>query len=88
MTNAGQNLRGGSGGIPLTLLGLALPYIPSMSRPDNCFDNAAMESFWSGLKRELVYRCKFATHAAGTHRLSTQSGQGHRPFAIRFCRAT
>ena len=37
--------------------------IPSMSRPGNCYDNAAMESFWSSLKRELVHRCQFATHA-------------------------
>ena len=38
--------------------------LPSMSRPGNCYDNAAMESFWSSLKRELVHRCQFATHAA------------------------
>lgn len=38
--------------------------IPSMSRPGNCYDNAAMESFWSSLKRELVHRCLFATRAA------------------------
>ena len=37
--------------------------IPSMSRPGNCYDNAAMESFWSSLKRELVHRCEFATRA-------------------------
>ena len=37
--------------------------IPSMSRRGNCYDNAAMESFWSSLKRELVYRCQFATRA-------------------------
>ena len=37
--------------------------IPSMSRPGNCYDNAAMESFWSSLKRELVHRCLFATRA-------------------------
>lgn len=36
--------------------------IPSMSRPGNCYDNAAMESFWSSLKRELVHRCQFANH--------------------------
>jgi putative transposase len=36
--------------------------VPSMSRPGNCYDNAAMESFWSSLKRELVHRCQFATH--------------------------
>jgi transposase InsO family protein len=27
-----------------------------MSRRGNCYDNAAMESFWSSLKRELVHR--------------------------------
>lgn len=37
--------------------------IPSMSRPGNCNDNAAMESFWSSLKRELVHCCQFATRA-------------------------
>jgi len=37
--------------------------IPSMSRPGNCYDNAAMESFWSSLKRELVHRCQFGTRA-------------------------
>ncbi len=37
--------------------------VPSMSRRGNCYDNAAMESFWSSLKRELVYRCQFATRA-------------------------
>lgn len=33
----------------------------SMSRKGNCYDNAAMESFWSTLKLELVYRRTFAT---------------------------
>ena len=37
--------------------------VPSMSRKGNCYDNAAMESFWSSLKRELIHRCQFATHA-------------------------
>jgi len=37
--------------------------IPSMSRRGNCYDNAAMESFWSSLKRELVHRFEFASHA-------------------------
>ncbi len=37
--------------------------IPSMSRRGNCYDNAAMESFWSSLKRELVHRTQFATRA-------------------------
>ena len=36
--------------------------VPSMSRRGNCYDNAAMESFWSTLKLELVYRRDFATH--------------------------
>jgi putative transposase len=35
--------------------------IPSMSRKGNCYDNAVMESFWSTLKLELVYRCNFIT---------------------------
>jgi len=34
---------------------------PSMSRQGNCYDNAAMESFWSTLKLELVYRANFKT---------------------------
>jgi len=32
-----------------------------MSRTGNCYDNAAMESFWSTLKTELVYHETFAT---------------------------
>jgi transposase InsO family protein len=43
----------------LSQLGL----IPSMSRRGNCYDNAAMESFWSTLKLELVYRRRFDTRA-------------------------
>jgi transposase InsO family protein len=35
--------------------------LASMSRKGNCYDNAAMESFWSTLKMELVYRCHFDT---------------------------
>ena len=35
--------------------------VASMSRNGNCYDNAAMESFWSTLKMELVYRRDFAT---------------------------
>lgn len=34
----------------------------SMSRRGNCYDNAAMESFWSTLKFELVYRREFTSH--------------------------
>jgi putative transposase len=37
--------------------------IASMSRKGNCYDNAAMESFWSTLKHELVYRRHFKTRA-------------------------
>jgi transposase InsO family protein len=37
--------------------------IPSMSRKGNCYDNATMESFWSTLKVELVYRSDFETRA-------------------------
>ena len=36
--------------------------LPSMSRRACCYDNAAMESFWSTLKRELVYRRHFRSH--------------------------
>ncbi len=34
--------------------------VGSMSRKANCYDNAAMEAFWSTLKLELVYRHEFA----------------------------
>jgi len=37
--------------------------LASMSRKANCYDNAAMESFWSTLKLELIYRCEFQTRA-------------------------
>jgi transposase InsO family protein len=37
--------------------------IPSMSRRANCYDNAAMESAWSTLKLERVYRETYKTHA-------------------------
>ena len=36
--------------------------VASMSRRGNCYDNAAMESFWSTLKLELVYRRLFDSH--------------------------
>ncbi|MCK6474227.1 MAG: IS3 family transposase [Bryobacteraceae bacterium] len=35
----------------------------SMSRTGDCYDNAAMESFWSTLKTELVHHAKFASRA-------------------------
>lgn len=37
--------------------------VASMSRKGNCYDNAFMESFWSTLKLELVYRGLFQTRA-------------------------
>ena len=37
--------------------------VASMSRKANCYDNAAMESFWSTLKLELIYRRDFASHS-------------------------
>lgn len=35
--------------------------IASLSRKGNCYDNAFIESFWSTLKLDLVYRTEFAT---------------------------
>lgn len=35
----------------------------SMSRQGNCYDNAAMESFWSRLKNELLHRLEPASRA-------------------------
>jgi transposase InsO family protein len=35
--------------------------VASMSRKANCYDNASIESFWSTLKLELVYRRTFLT---------------------------
>ena len=37
--------------------------IASMSRKANCYDNAHIESFWSSLKYELMFRKRFATRA-------------------------
>jgi putative transposase len=34
----------------------ALSFVASMSRTGDCYDNAAMESFWGTFKRELVYQ--------------------------------
>jgi putative transposase len=36
--------------------------VPSMSRKGNCWDNAVVESFFSTLKQELVYRRCFKSH--------------------------
>ena len=41
---------------------------PSMSRRGNCYDNAAMESFWSTLKEELVHRTHFESRAQAGER--------------------
>jgi putative transposase len=35
---------------------------PSMSAAGNCYDNAAMESFWSSLKTECLHQKNFQTH--------------------------
>ena len=43
--------------------------IASMSRKANCYDNAAMESFWRTLKQERVYREKYATKAQARARV-------------------
>ena len=40
----------------------AVGLVASMSRKGNCYDNATMESFWSTLKLDLVYRRNFASH--------------------------
>ena len=47
----------------------ALGLEASMSRKANCYDNATMESFWSTLKHELVYRGQWATRAQARQRL-------------------
>jgi len=38
--------------------------ICSMSRKGNCYDNAAMESFFGTLKRELVHHERYHTRVA------------------------
>ena len=40
----------------------AARFVASMSRKGNCYDNATMESFWSTLKLDLVYRRDFLSH--------------------------
>ena len=41
----------------------------SMSRKGNCYDNAVMESFWSTLKMELVYRRVFQSRSQAQHEI-------------------
>lgn len=41
--------------------------LASMSKKACCYDNAAMESFWSTLKLEMVYRREFQTHTEARH---------------------
>ena len=53
-------------GSPYTIAGYLhrlseLGIVVSMSRVGNCYDNAAMESFWSTLKGECVERHTFHT---------------------------
>ena len=43
--------------------------VASMSRQGNCYDNAAMEAFWSTLKLELIYRRQFQDAAQLRHAL-------------------
>jgi transposase InsO family protein len=40
----------------------SLKALPSMSAKGNCYDNAAMESFWSTLKTESLHQHTFQTH--------------------------
>ena len=41
----------------------------SMSRKGNCWDNAAVESFFATLKKELVYRSRWHTRHEARHDL-------------------
>ena len=41
--------------------------VPSMSRRANCYDNAAMESFWSTLKLECLFRHRFDSATSAHH---------------------
>jgi transposase InsO family protein len=41
----------------------------SMSGVGNCYDNAAMESFFATLKKELIHQERFATRAQARQRI-------------------
>jgi putative transposase len=43
--------------------------IPSMSQTGHCYDNAAMESFWSTLKSELVHPADFYSRSQAVRAL-------------------
>lgn len=43
--------------------------VASMSRKGNCYDNAFIESFWSTLKLDLVYRRDFLTRQHARHEI-------------------
>ena len=43
--------------------------VASMSRQADCYDNAAMEAFWSTLKSELIHDRSFASRSEAVHAL-------------------
>jgi putative transposase len=43
--------------------------VASMSRKADCYDNAAMEAFWSTLKSELIHDRSFASRSEAVHAL-------------------
>jgi transposase InsO family protein len=42
---------------------------PSLGRRGDCYDNAAMESFFSTLKSELIHRARFRTEQEARHQI-------------------
>jgi len=42
--------------------------VPSHSRPGNCWDNTAMESFFRSLKAERVYLTSYASYQEAKNR--------------------
>jgi transposase InsO family protein len=41
--------------------------IPSMGRPGTCYDNGAMEAFWTTMKTETVYRRRLLKSAQASN---------------------